>query len=78
MIYRCLEVTLKIGVKRFILMSVNGVRLDGTTYQRTKWQADEVLKKSGLNWTIFDLRSYLVTLMERGDQSFAPRSGMIC
>lgn len=53
MIYRCLEVALKIGVKRFILMSANGVRLDGTTYQRTKWQADEVLKKSGLNWTIF-------------------------
>jgi len=50
---RCLEIALKIGVKRFILMSANGVRPDGTAYQRTKWQADETLKESGLNWTIF-------------------------
>jgi len=50
---RCLEIALKIGVKRFILMSANGVRPDGTAYQRTKWQADEALKESGLNWTIF-------------------------
>ena len=50
---RCLELALKIGVKRFILMSANGVRPDGTAYQRTKWQADETLKESGLNWTIF-------------------------
>ena len=45
---RCLEIALKIGVKRFILMSANGVRPDGTAYQRTKWQADEALKESGL------------------------------
>ena len=50
---RCLELALKIGVKQFILMSANGVRPDGTAYQRTKWQADEALKESGLNWTIF-------------------------
>jgi len=50
---RCLEIALKIGVKRFILMSANGVRPDGTAYQRTKWQADETLKESGLNWTTF-------------------------
>jgi len=50
---RCLEIALKIGVKRVILMSANGVRPDGTAYQRTKWQADEALKESGLNWTIF-------------------------
>ncbi len=50
---RCLEIALKIGVKRFILMSANRVRPDGTAYQRTKWQADEALKESGLNWTIF-------------------------
>ena len=50
---RCIEVSKSIGVKRFILMSANGVRLDGTEYQRTKWQADTLLKQSGLNWTIF-------------------------
>jgi NADH dehydrogenase len=34
-------------------MSANGVKLNGTEYQKTKWQADELLKQSGLNWTIF-------------------------
>jgi NADH dehydrogenase len=41
------------GVERFLLMSANGVRPDGTAYQRTKYQADEALKASGLRWTIF-------------------------
>jgi len=41
------------GVKRFILMSANGVKADGTAYQRTKYQAEEALKASGLRWTIF-------------------------
>ena len=50
---RCIEIAKSIGVKRFILMSANGVNSDGTEYQKTKWQADEVLKNSGLNWTIF-------------------------
>lgn len=50
---RCIEIAKSIGVKRFILMSANGVNPDGTAYQKTKWQADEVLKNSGLNWTIF-------------------------
>ena len=49
----CIEIAKSIGVKQFILMSANGVKPDGTEYQRTKWQADEALKKSGLNWTIF-------------------------
>ena len=34
-------------------MSANGVRADGTAYQRTKYQAEEDLKASGLRWTIF-------------------------
>jgi NADH dehydrogenase len=41
------------GVKRFLLMSANGVKPDGTPYQRSKFQAEEVLKASGLDWTIF-------------------------
>ena len=49
----CIETAQSIGVKRFILMSANGVKLNGTEYQKTKWQADELLKQSGLNWTIF-------------------------
>ena len=41
------------GVKRFLLMSANGVRPDGTAYQRTKYQAEEALKSSNRDWTIF-------------------------
>ena len=50
---RCIEIAKSIGVKQFILMSANGVKPDGTEYQRTKWEADGILKKSGLQWTIF-------------------------
>ena len=49
----CIEVAKSIRVKRFILMSANGVKSNGTEYQRTKWEADELLMQSGLNWTIF-------------------------
>lgn len=40
-------------VGRFILMSANGIRPDGTAYQRTKYRAEQALKDSGLHWTIF-------------------------
>jgi len=42
-----------LGVRRFILMSANGARPDGTAYQRTKFQGEQALKASGLSWTIF-------------------------
>lgn len=42
------------SVKRFILVSANGVRPGArTTYQLTKWMAEEYLRQSGLEWTIF-------------------------
>lgn len=41
------------GVERFLLMSANGIHPDGTSYQRTKYQAELALKASGLRWTIF-------------------------
>lgn len=41
------------GVERFILMSANGVRPDGTPYQVSKYEAEVALKSSGLKWTIF-------------------------
>ena len=50
---KCIDVANNFGIKRFLLMSANGVKLDGTGYQKTKWQAEELLKKSGLDWTIF-------------------------
>jgi uncharacterized protein YbjT (DUF2867 family) len=48
-----LAATRQTGVTRFILMSANGIRADGTAYQRTKFQAEAALKASGLRWTIF-------------------------
>ena len=41
------------GVRRFVLMSANGVRPDGTPYQSTKYQAEQALMASGLDWSIF-------------------------
>ena len=43
-------------------MSANGVKPHGTNYQKTKFMADEYLKNSGLNYTIFRPTSLLVIL----------------
>ncbi len=42
------------GVKRYLHMSSNGTReRSNTGYHRTKWQAEERVRKSSLDWTIF-------------------------
>lgn len=41
------------GIKRWLQMSANGARPDGTTYQKTKHEAEGLVKSSGLDWTIF-------------------------
>jgi len=42
------------GVQRFLHMSSNGARKDGSTgYHRSKWQAEELVRSSDLDWTIF-------------------------
>lgn len=42
------------GARRFLLMSAMGVRADGVSqYQTTKYRAEEYLRQSGLEWTIF-------------------------
>ena len=41
------------GVKRFLLMSANGAKPEGTSYQSTKYMAEEYVKSKGLEWTIF-------------------------
>ncbi|WP_295542634.1 NAD(P)H-binding protein [uncultured Thiohalocapsa sp.] len=41
------------GVKRFLLMSANGIDAAATPYQTTKLAAEEALKASTLDWTIF-------------------------
>ncbi len=40
-------------VKRFIHMSANGAKPKGTKYQSTKWRAEQLVKNSGLTYTIF-------------------------
>lgn len=41
------------GVRRFLLMSANGVKADGTAYQRTKYLAEQYLATTALEWTVF-------------------------
>ena len=50
---KCIDAAQEAGVKRFILMSANGVCPDGTGYQKTKWMAEQYLKNTKLDWTIF-------------------------
>lgn len=40
-------------VERFLLMSANGARADGTPYQSTKYEAETYLARSGLSQTVF-------------------------
>jgi len=43
-----------LGVSRFLHMSALGAREDGLSeYHRTKWQAEEYVRRSGLTYTIF-------------------------
>ena len=42
------------GIKRYVHMSANGTRINAITkYHKTKWRAEEIVKNSGLDWTIF-------------------------
>jgi len=42
------------GVRRYLQMSALGTRTDAVAeYHRTKWQAEELVRASGLEWTIF-------------------------
>ena len=50
---RAIDAAKAAGARRFVLMSANGVKPDGTPYQSTKYRAEEYLKSSGLDWTVF-------------------------
>ena len=43
----------KLKIKRFVLMSANGVKKEGTKYQTSKYLGEMALINSNLNWTIF-------------------------
>jgi len=51
---RCVvESAKRTGVKRFIHMSALGVRADAVSdYGKTKWLAEELVRGSGMDWTI--------------------------
>jgi len=42
------------GIKRYVHMSALGTRPNAVTpYHRTKWEAEEYIRRSGLAWTLF-------------------------
>ena len=42
------------GIKRYLQISANGTRENATTaYHQTKWEAEELVRQSKLDWTIF-------------------------
>ena len=49
----CMDAAADKGIKRFILMSANGVCANGVGYQKTKWMSEQYLKNTNINWTIF-------------------------
>ena len=68
---RAMDAAEAAGVSRFLLMSANGVRADGTGYQRTKYMAEQYLATTGLDWTV--LRPSVLFGDPRGRMEFATR-----
>jgi NADH dehydrogenase len=66
---RIIDAASQLGVRRFLLMSANGVRPDGTAYQRSKYRAERHLEGSGLDWTVF--RPSVIFGDPRGRMEFA-------
>ncbi|MCD6187518.1 MAG: complex I NDUFA9 subunit family protein [Desulfuromusa sp.] len=49
-----LQATEEQGIKRYLQMSANGTRENAVTnYHQTKWEAEELVRQSKLDWTIF-------------------------
>lgn len=66
---RAMDAAEEAGARRFLLMSANGVKADGTGYQRTKYMAEQYLKTTGLDWTVF--RPSVLFGEPRGRMEFA-------
>lgn len=47
------EAAKAVGARRILQMSANDADLRSTPYFETKWQLEELVKASGLQWTIF-------------------------
>ena len=62
------------GVPRFLHMSALGARPDARSrYHRTKWAAEEAVRASGLDWTIFRPS----VIFGPGDELVSMLSGMV-
>ncbi len=66
---RVIDTAVAAGVQRFLLMSANGVKPDGTDYQRSKFNAEAHLQGTNLDWTIF--RPSVLFGDPRGHMEFA-------
>jgi uncharacterized protein YbjT (DUF2867 family) len=68
------ELARRAGVKRFVHMSALGTRPDARSrYHRSKWASEEVVRQSGLDWTI--MRPSVI--FGRGDEFVSVFAGMI-
>lgn len=63
------EAATRAGVRRFLLMSANGIDSARTPYQTTKLKAEAMIRKSGLDYTIF--RPSVIFGDPRGTMEFA-------
>lgn len=66
---RVVEACERLGVRRFLLMSANGVDSEGTAYQRSKLAGERRLAASTLDWTVF--RPSVIFGDPRGRMEFA-------
>ncbi|MDQ2695582.1 MAG: NAD(P)H-binding protein [Pseudomonadota bacterium] len=66
---RAIDLAAETGAGRFVLMSANGVKPYGTPYQSTKYRAEQHLRGTNLDWTIF--RPSVMYGPPRGRMEFA-------
>lgn len=66
---RVMQAAERAGAARFILMSANGVKADGTPYQTSKFAAEQCLAATTLDWTVF--RPSVIFGNPRGRSEFA-------
>jgi NADH dehydrogenase len=66
---RVIQAAERAGVKRFLLMSANGVKASGTPYQESKFAAEQCLADTSTDWTVF--RPSVIFGNPRGRSEFA-------
>lgn len=52
--HAAIEAAKRAGIRRYVQMSALGVGAEGRSqYQKTKWAAEQAVRRSGLDWTVF-------------------------